>query len=121
MAVVIVETTDMKGSLHSSYVVVDGLEHRSVIDNLVVAIHQSNTVGHQRVHQPTEESPAENDEQLLDDEEDQVAVDDDIKATIYVDCQPVGTVSLASSLRHMIQQSGTLQAVNISPYLYRYT
>lgn len=122
---VIVETTDAKGTLHSSYLLVDGLEHRSVIDNLVVAIHQS-PVGqkNQRRHrqQPVEELPSDEGvstlESSIDKEEGQDDVEDDddeIKAYIYVDCQSLGIISLAGSLRHMIQQSpsGTLIAVNI--------
>ncbi len=117
------ETTDSKGSLHSSYLLVNGLEHRSVIDNLVVAIHQSPAAGqkHPRRHQqPVDELPSDDsvatvesndkDEGQEDDEDDE----DEIKAQIYVDCQSVGIISLAGSLRHMIQQSpsATLLAVN---------
>ncbi|KAK4012101.1 hypothetical protein OUZ56_021199 [Daphnia magna] len=109
---VIVETTDAKGTLHSSYLLVDGLEHRSVIENLVVAIHQS-PVGqkHGRHRQPIDEQPNEDGVATMesvdkdegqDDEDDD---DDEIKAYIYVDCQSLGIISLAGSLRHMIQQS----------------
>ena len=123
IALVIVETTDSKGSLHSSYLLVNGLEHRSVIDNLVVAIHQSPAgQKHQRRQQPADELPSDDtvataesndkDEGQEDDAEDD---EDEIKAHNYVDCQSVGIISLAGSLRHMIQQSpsATLLAVNI--------
>jgi len=116
---VIVETTDAKGTLHSSYLLVDGLEHRSVIDNLVVAIHQSPAGQKSRHRQPVEElpndegvAPAESvDKEEVQDDDD----DDEIKAYVYVDCHPLGIISLAGSLRHLIQQSpsGALVAVNI--------
>lgn len=124
MFAVIVETTDAKGSLHSSYVLVEGMEHRSVIANLVVAIHQSPAgQKHQRRHeQPVDELPTDDGGQQAtapSDRIDPAAVQDDeddegeITAHIYVDCQSVGTVSMAISLRRMIQQSpaGTLFAV----------
>lgn len=118
------ETTDAKGTLHSSYLLVDGLEHRSVIDNLVVAIHQSPVGQKSRHRQPVEELPTDEGVAAAEsvdreDGQDDPAVDDDddeIKAFVYVDCQPVGIISLAGSLRHLIQQSpsGALVAVNIS-------
>jgi hypothetical protein len=116
-----VETTDAKGTLHSSYLLVDGLEHRSVIDNLVVAIHQSPVGQKSRHRQPVEELPTDEgfaaaESVDKEDGQDDPAVDDDddeIKAFVYVDCQPVGIISLAGSLRHLIQQSpsGALVAV----------
>lgn len=114
------ETTDAKGSLHSSYVVVNSLEHRSIVSNLVVAIHQSPTGQKHRHQQPVDELPTSDDGVLADSndkddvEDDDEDDDDDIKAQIYVDCQFVGTISLASSFKHMIQQSptGALHAVN---------
>lgn len=115
------ETTDAKGTLHSSYLLVDGLEHRSVIDNLVVAIHQSPVGQKSRHRQPVEELPTDEgfaaaESVDKEDGQDDPAVDDDddeIKAFVYVDCQPVGIISLAGSLRHLIQQSpsGALVAV----------
>lgn len=88
----------------------------------MVAIHQS-PVGqkHGRHRQPIDEQPNEDGVATMesvdkdegqDDEDDD---DDEIKAYIYVDCQSLGIISLAGSLRHMIQQSpsGSLIAVNI--------
>lgn len=106
----IVETTDAAGTLHSSYVVASGLDNRSVIGSLVVAIHQSPLTV--RAKQPVEERTDEYDD--ADDAASEPAdADVDIKAQIFVDCRPVGTVNLANSLKNMIQlsSSGALRAV----------
>lgn len=106
---VIVETTDASGTLHSSYVVANGLDNRSVIGNLVVAIHQSPLAV--RTKQPVDERPADEDDvEYANEPADDDAVE--ITAQIYADCRPIGSVNLASSFKSMIQlsSSGTLRA-----------
>ena len=88
---VIVETTDAKGSLHSSYLLVNSLDAHSIISNLVVAIQQS------QQPQATDDTTSEY--------EDSSEEEETFKAQIYLDCHPVGSVNLAASFKQMMQLS----------------
>jgi len=92
---VIVETTDANGSLHSSYLLVNSLDAHSIVSNLVVAIYQQPQV-------VTSNADSTGDDEYEESKED---ADQEIKAQIYLDCHPVGTVTLAGSLKQMIQLS----------------
>jgi hypothetical protein len=104
---VIVETTDANGSLHSSYLLVNSLDAHSIVANLVVAIYQQPQVANA-------DSTGDGDEY----EESKEDADQEIKAQIYLDCHPVGTVTLAGSLKQMIQlstaSSSSLRAVRVT-------
>lgn len=80
----------------------------------MVAIHQSPAGQKHQRRQPVDELPSDDSVLSDDGEEEDEDDEEDIKAQIYVDCHFVGTIALAGSLRHMIQQSTTaaLQAVN---------
>ena len=110
---VIVETTDANGSLHSSYLLVNSLDAHSIVANLVVAIYQQPQVAN---------ADLTGDDEYEESKED---ADQEIKAQIYLDCHPVGTVTLAGSLKQMIQlstaSSSSLRAVRETYFIIIYT
>lgn len=76
---VVVESTDEDGRVHSSHVMVNWLEQRTVLSNLVLAVHQTTEDG----------SPQKSTGQ------------------IYVDCQSIGTLPLANAPKLMQAISGS--------------
>lgn len=92
---VIVETNGENGSVHSSYLLVEDLNQREIISNLVLAVHQEEQ--EQKQEQPANEEPQD---ELRDDKE-----RTETRAQIYVNCKLAGTVILTASPRHMKDNS----------------
>ena len=103
----IVETTGANGSIHSSYLLVDALDARSVISSLVVAVNQlpAKPSEEQQQHESEDEESDPSSIETTEEEE------PEIKAQIFVDCQHAGTVTLAGSFKAMMQSSGRLEVV----------
>ena len=102
----IVETNGENGSVHSSYLLVEDLNQREIISNLVLAVHQEEQ--EQKQEQPANEEPQD---ELRDDKE-----RTETRAQIYVNCKLAGTVILTASPRHMkdnSQRHHPLRVVNI--------
>lgn len=102
------ETTGANGSLHSSYLLVDGLDAHSVISSLSVAVHQQPT---ERRQQTTSDDSSADSASSGEAQEAEASAegDNDVRAQIFIDCHLVGTVSLAGSFRTM----GHLLAVSL--------
>jgi len=81
---VIVETNGENGSVHSSYLLVEDMDQRESISNLVLAIYQEE----EGEEVPQEEAPEEKKQP-------------ETRAQIYMNCKLAGTVILASSPRQM--------------------
>ena len=79
---VIVETTGEDGRVHASHVLVSWLDHRTVVSNLVLAIHQE-----------TSDKEAKSSGQ------------------VFVDCQSMGTLPLANSPKTMKSDQRPIRVV----------
>ena len=99
------ETTGANGSLHSSYLLVDGLDAHSVISSLSVAIHQQPPPTEKRQQTTTSDADDAAASSVEAQEAEAAEGDDDIRAQIYIDCHLVGTVTLAGSFKTMVQSS----------------
>lgn len=104
----IVETTGANGSVHSSYLLVDALDARSVISSLVVAVNQLPAKPSEEQQQQHGSEDEESDASSIETTEEE---EPEIKAQIFVDCQHAGTVTLAGSFKTMMQSTGRLEVV----------
>ena len=94
----IVETNGENGSVHSSYLLVEDMDQRESISNLVLAIYQEE----EGEEVPQEEAPEEKKQP-------------ETRAQIYMNCKLAGTVILASSPRQMkssTHRQNSLRVVN---------
>lgn len=92
----IVETNGENGSVHSSYILVEDMDQREIISNLVLAVYQEEEGA--EVAEPSEERKQP-----------------ETRAQIYMNCKLAGTVILASSPRRMkqlTQRPNSLRVVN---------
>lgn len=93
------ETNGENGSVHSSYLLVEDMDQREIISNLVLAIHQEDEGA-----EVTEAPEAQEEHKQPE-----------TRAQIYMNCKLAGTVILASSPRQMkllTHKQNSLRVVN---------